>query len=193
MPEPTTEKIIEGIAASKSGTIRFIYDNYFEDVRKLILMNNGSEEDAWDTFQEALLFIYQKITQHGLTLSGNFKSYLYSVCKLIWLRELRERSYKKFQEWYSGDIPEPAPVNKKIESVKLKIFDRHFNELSEDCQKILNMHFRDISPDSIATVMGYKSIQQLKEKKYKCKKLLMTKIYCNPEYKQVSDEIYLAG
>jgi len=193
MPEPSTKKIIEGIAASKASIIRYVYKAYFRDIRNLILMNKGTEEDAQDTFQEALYFIYQKITLHGLELTGSFGGYLYSVCKLLWLKELRERSYKEYQQWYSEDIPAPPPVNKKLEAVKLKLFDRHFNELSEVCQKILNMHFREVSLERIAQVMGYSSLQQVKEKKYKCKKSLMNKIFSNPEYKKVSDEIYLVS
>jgi RNA polymerase sigma factor (sigma-70 family) len=193
MPEPSTKKIVEGIAASKSSIIRYIYKAYYREVKRLILMNKGSEEDAQDTFQEALYIIYQKVKHHDLKLTGSFGSYLYSVCKLLWLKELRERSYKDYQHWYTGDIPAPSPVNKKLEAVKLKIFDRHFNELSEECQKILNMHFREVSLEKIAEVIGYSSLQQMKEKKYKCKKSLMNKIFNNPEYKKVSDEIYLVS
>jgi RNA polymerase sigma factor (sigma-70 family) len=193
MPEPSTKKIIEGIASRNASIIRYIYKAFYQEVKKLILMNNGSEEDAQDTFQEALYFIYQKITQHNLVITGRFGSYLYSVCKLLWLKELRERSYKKYQHWYSGDLITPAPVNKKLEVVKLKIFDRHFNELSEECQKILNMYFRKVSLEKMAEVFGYKSLQHIKDKKYRCKKTLMNKIFNNPEYKKVSDEIYLVG
>jgi hypothetical protein len=109
------------------------------------------------------------------------------------LKELRERAYKKNEQWYTGEIPAPADVNKKLEAVKLKIFDRHFNELSEECQKILNMYFREISLEKITEIMGYSTLQQVIEKKYKCKKSLMTKIFNNPEYKKVSDEIYLVS
>jgi RNA polymerase sigma factor (sigma-70 family) len=193
MPEPAAKKIIEGIAASNAGTLRYIYNAYFNKIKRLILMNKGSAEDAQDIFQEALYLIFQKITKHDLEISGSFGGYFYSVCKLLWIKELKERAAKKYEEWYAGDIPAPTPVNKKLEAVKLKIFDRHFNELSEECQKILNMHFREVSLGKIAEVMGYASLQQAKEKKYKCKKSLMNKIYNNPEYKKVSDEIYLVG
>ena len=193
MSETSAKRIIEGIATGKAGVIRYIYERYFGRIRKLILMNKGSDEDARDTFQEALFLIYRRINRHGLELKGSFGSYLYSVCKLLWMRELRERSYKKYEQWYTGDIEAPVPVNKKLESVKMKIFDRHFNELSEECQKILYMHFNELNIGKIAEIMGYKSIEQIKEKKYNCKKTLMNKIYKNPEYKKVSDEIYLAG
>ena len=32
-----------------------------------------------------------------------------------------------------------------------------------------------------------------KDKKYRCKKTLMSRIYNNPEFKQLQDEIHLAG
>ena len=55
------------------------------------------------------------------------------------------------------------------------------------------MYFQKASMEEIAVVMGYKNIQIAKDKKYRCKKSLMTKIYDNPEYKLLQDEIYLAG
>ena len=47
--------------------------------------------------------------------------------------------------------------------------------------------------EEICVVMGYKNVQIAKDKKYRCKKSLMTKIYNNPVFKRLQDEIHLAG
>ncbi len=188
-----TEEIIKGIADRNDRIIEYIYTYYYDDIRKLILLNNGTLEDTKDTFQEALFVIYQKITLDGLTLKCHFKTYLYSVCRFIWLRELEGRHASAGT---TEGLPDLNPSQFTIGAMAeagMEIFTKHFNELSEICKKVLDMYFRDVSLEEIRLVMGYKNLQIAKDKCYRCKKTLYTRIYNNPEYKKLKDEVYLAG
>lgn len=189
----TTDEIIRGIAERKNNVIQFIYRTGYDSVRKLILMNKGTDEDARDIFQEALFIIYQKIVLNNFKISCSFNTYLYSVCRFMWIRELaRKQDYDDI----SDEFPElvvSGSLSPKIEKAGLKIFSRHFNELCEDCRKVLNMYFRNISMEEISKIMGYKNIQIAKDKKYRCKKNLFTRIYNDPEYQKLKNEIYQAG
>lgn len=62
----------------------------FPSVRKYILANNGSVDDAKDIFQDALVILYKKV-QTGLVIYGSLKSYMLSVVKNCWMQELRRR------------------------------------------------------------------------------------------------------
>jgi hypothetical protein len=55
------------------------------------------------------------------------------------------------------------------------------------------MYFRNISMEEICNIMGYKNIQIAKDKKYRCKKNLLTRIYNDPEYQKLKNEKYMAG
>jgi len=70
----TTEEIITGIAGRKNNVIKYIYKTCYDSVRKLILMNKGNDDDARDTFQEALFIIYQKINLREFQIKCNFKN-----------------------------------------------------------------------------------------------------------------------
>ncbi|KPK80614.1 MAG: hypothetical protein AMS27_16650 [Bacteroides sp. SM23_62_1] len=189
----TNEQIIKGIADRNSRIIEYIYSNYYDAIRKLILLNNGSLDDVKDTFQEALYIIYQKITLGELTLKCQFKTYLYSVCRFIWLNEIRKRHSSTAT---SEGLPDLNPSQFTIGAAAeagFEIFLKHFQELSENCKKVLDMYFRNVSLEEIRLVMGYKNIQIAKDKCYRCKKKLFTRIYNNPEYKKLKDEIFMAG
>jgi hypothetical protein len=80
-----------------------------------------------------------------------------------------------------------------LENAKMKLYDKHFRELSKECQKVLNMYFQKTTMEEICVVMGYANVGIAKDKKYRCKKSLMMKIYNNPEFKKLEDEIHLAG
>jgi RNA polymerase sigma factor (sigma-70 family) len=189
----STIEIIRGIAKRKEIVIQHVYQTCFPDIRKLILTNAGNEHDVEDIFQEAMLKIYQKITEHGLQLTCKFKTYLYSVCRFLWLQELEKRKPNKIRNAGVDQIIDENETRNANEDEEFRIYEKHFMELSKECQKVLNMYFQKASMEEICVVMGYKNVQIAKDKKYRCKKSLMTRIYNNPEFKRLQDEIHLAG
>jgi RNA polymerase sigma factor (sigma-70 family) len=188
-----TEDIIIGIAARKNNIIEYIYKTCYEPVRKLVLMNKGSDEDARDIFQEALLILYQKIIQQKLHLTCNFSTYLYSVCRFLWIRELTKKKELNDITDEFPDLVSSGTLNPKTELAGLKIFSKHFNELCEDCQKVLRLYFMNVSLEEIKDIMGYKNVQIARDKKYRCKQNLLTSIYDDPEYQKLKNEIYQVG
>jgi RNA polymerase sigma factor (sigma-70 family) len=193
MKDYSAEDIIKGIARRNSRVISHVYHSCYPDIRKLILSNRGNEHDVKDIFQEAMIVLFQKITEQGLVLTVKFKTYLYSVCRFLWLQELDKRSRKTSGLTSVDEISAEKEFDNKKQVTEQRIYDRHFIELSNECQRVLNMYFQKVSMEEIAVVMGYKNVQIAKDKKYRCKKSLMTKIHNNPEYKLLQDEIYLAG
>ena len=193
MRDYSTEEIIRGIARQKDRVITYVYTTCYPDIRKLILSNRGNDHDVEDIFQDGMLIMYQKITEDGLELKCSFKTYLYSVCRFLWLQELEKRSRKTASYASIEELAGENDNNSQKEAGELKLYEKHFKELSKECQNVLNMYFQKASMEEVAVVMGYKNIQIAKDKKYRCKKSLMAKIYNNPEYKRLQDEIYLAG
>jgi RNA polymerase sigma factor (sigma-70 family) len=194
MKEYSTREIIRGIARCKDSIIQYIYRSCYPNIRKLILTNGGNEHDAQDIFQEGLIKVYQKITGHGLQLTCKFSTYLYSVCRFLWLNELEKRKISNRDTLAAESIIDDQTANDKIlENAQLKLYEKHFRELSKECQTVLHMYFQRASMEEICVVMGYKNVQIAKDKKYRCKKSLINKIYNNPEFKRLQDGIHLAG
>ena len=194
MREYSASDIIDGIARRKGKIIHYVYKTCFPDIRKLILVNGGNEHDAEDIFQEGLIKVYQKISGDGLELKCKFGTYLYSVCRFLWLNEIEKNKVSRRQNEISEDLIDDRIANDRIrENVQMRLYEKHFKELSKECQKVLNMYFQKSSMEEICVVMGYKTVGIAKDKKYRCKKSLMNKIYNNPEFKRLEDEIHLAG
>ena len=74
-----SQEIIDGILNGSSVVLDRLYQLYFPMVVKLVTRNNGTEDDAKDIFQEALMVLYDKIQRKDLTLSSSFKTYLYAA------------------------------------------------------------------------------------------------------------------
>src|ERR1700750_849043 len=81
-------------------------------VLQLIINNNGNEDDAKDIYQEAIIILYNKVKAGDFELSSKLKTFIYSVCRRLWLKRLGQMSR------YGGDIKDfqdHAPVEDELE------------------------------------------------------------------------------
>ncbi|MBC7773999.1 MAG: sigma-70 family RNA polymerase sigma factor [Phycisphaerae bacterium] len=84
----TTMEQSDYLAAILSGdriTLRRLYEQQLPVIRSIIRHYGGSEADAKDIFQDAVLLVYQKARQPDFQLSSKFSVYFYGVCRNLWL------------------------------------------------------------------------------------------------------------
>ena len=68
---------------------------------------------------------------------------------------------------------------------KYQSFIRQFENLSDDCQKLLKLFLTKMSTKEIAENMGYKSEFYAKTKKYLCKEALKKLVENDPDLKGI--------
>ena len=69
-----------------------------------------------------------------------------------------------------------------------ELFNKHFSELSEDCQKILSMFFNNFTVEDIRAAMDYKDVHHAADRKYRCKKSLIKRIVNDPLFKKLKND-----
>jgi RNA polymerase sigma factor (sigma-70 family) len=155
-----------------------------------VIHNQGSREQAKDVFQEAMIIVYNKIRANELVLSCKFGTYLYAICKNIWVQE--RKKYKLHAEKLRQQplrVNDPGPEEDPFLQAHLsRLFNKHFNQLSEDCQKILTMFFNDQSVEEIRAALNYKDLHHAADRKYRCKKSLIKRIVNDPLFKRLKNE-----
>ena len=180
------EAIIEGLRLRKENIIKYVYKEYFSMTRHLIINNSGTGQDAEDVFQDVLVIVYNRIMIDQLELNSTFKTFFYSVCRNIWMQQLEKR--KKFKNEFVDfetitEIPEPTIEEiYDIEKKKNKLYQLHFLNMSDDCQKVIQLFLKKISLREIANIMGYKTEKYAKTRKFDCKEELKTRILNDPNY-----------
>ncbi len=186
----TEQELLEGLIAQRNDVLQRIYILYYKVVRRLVLYNNGKEEDAKDIFQETLVIIYRKLQEDKLSLNCSLKTYIYSVARLLWLRELeniknRNINFEECDQYIDleDNVFPIVEVNKR-----LKLYHEQFEQLSNDCKKILKLFLNNISIAEITKIMGYSSVQHTKNRQYRCKKSLIERIQNNPKYEELKNE-----
>ncbi len=79
------QHLLQGLAANEKNAIETIYRENYSIIQSFIIKNNGYPEDARDIFQEAMIVLYEKAKSDSFELSCQIKTYLYSVCRRLWL------------------------------------------------------------------------------------------------------------
>lgn len=181
--------IIRGILEHKSRVIQNVYNECFPMVERMVINSGGDHEQAKDIFQDGWIIIYRKLNNGELKLSCKFSTFLYAVCKKLWIQEKRKRITRMGQLYSEPEIVEdPDPLIEEDEDRIRCLFYKHFNQLSKDCQKILTLHFNETSIEEIQLAMNYQNSHYTMDRKYRCKKSLMQRIINDPNYKSIKNE-----
>ncbi|MGQ7871256.1 RNA polymerase sigma factor [Sunxiuqinia sp. sy24] len=188
----TNEELLHGILRNDNLILQYIYKNFFYKINFFIKKNSGDDEDSNDIFQEAIIIIYRKLKANDLVLDCSFETYIYSVCRFLWLKQLEKRKNEREkiqdnhdfnEDIYDSGFEETAEKNEKY-----KLYQKHFKNLGKDCQKILQLFFDRVPLKQIAQVMGYQSEKYAKKRKYKCKEYLVKSIKQDIEYKKILED-----
>ena len=163
--------LLEGLAANEAGAIETIYRENYGIIQSFILKNNGYPEDARDVFQEAMIVLYQKAISGSFELSCQVKTYLYSVCRRLWLKKLQQQNrYFPSVEL----LKETVPIENELEAHEKQAADFNLLEealakIGEPCKGILEAYYiqKKSMPD-IAATFGYTNADNAKTQKYKC-------------------------
>jgi DNA-directed RNA polymerase specialized sigma24 family protein len=185
--------ILIGIKNRKDYILEYLYTEYFPHVQRIVLKNEGNEQDARDLFQEALIIIFTRLKGGDLTIKTSFHSFFIALCRFIWFREKGISSpYQEkivdesHQQDQSVDIVEEIHGEKAYMEYhgnrNEKIFQRNYRKLRRDCKRVLKMFFKKKSFDEITSRMKYTNEQYARRKKYLCMQSLMKMINDDPEY-----------
>jgi RNA polymerase sigma factor (sigma-70 family) len=163
------EDILAKIARGEEEALDFLYKKYYRMMTNIVLRNNGTEQEAKDVFQDALVVFWQKASSKELVLTSKISTYIYSICLNLWRKEL-ERKSRLVQT--DGEDGEPEFMTHERDE-KIKIIHECINDLGDTCRKLLSYHYFDgMSMTEIAVKLGYANTDTAKTKKYKCKQKL---------------------
>ncbi|MBO9675263.1 MAG: sigma-70 family RNA polymerase sigma factor [Sphingobacteriaceae bacterium] len=168
---PTDREVIIGILNNSKDALNKLYKAYYAMVLQFILNNNGDEDDAKDVYQEAIIVLYNKIKEGNFELSSKLKTYIYSVCRRIWLKKLNLNSKKAgnitdYEDVLAVEEDVVAHEEKDAAFVKMQSALDH---LGEPCKTIIqDFYIHDLSMQDICEKFGYTNTDNAKTQKYKC-------------------------
>jgi RNA polymerase sigma factor (sigma-70 family) len=189
-PVLTDDELLAGLATGSDDVLNQLYRRYFPMVLHFVTSNSGSEDDAKDIYQETIVILYEKAQSGTLELHCQLKTYLYSVGRRLWLKQLTQRN-----RFMVRDIETPAADDFAGQQIDADLTeheerDRQFDlmadsldRLGEPCRTLLeDFYIRHLSMQAITDKFGYTNPDNAKTQKYKC--LMRLKRLFFSEYKQ---------
>jgi RNA polymerase sigma factor (sigma-70 family) len=170
-PDSQELTLLSGLAKNDRHAAESIYSRHFGMIQSLIINNNGSPEDARDVFQEAMIVLYERSRQPDFELQCQLKTYLYSVCRRLWLKRLTQS--QRYVPHMNG-IEDLVPVEEEIEAHEIRnqefvMMEKALTGLGEPCKSLLEaFYLQKKNMNEIAGSFGYTNPENAKNQKYKC-------------------------
>jgi len=144
---------------------------YFPVVKKFVIKNSGSKQDAEDIFQDALIILFNKIKNDAFQLNSSLNTYIFGICKNLWLEQLRKNKKEMLSDTFvinDAQIIEEIQSDLEENQKNKKAFDA-LSQLGEKCRELLNLfYYKKLSMSEIASRLGFAGEKVAKNQKYRC-------------------------
>ncbi|TZF81532.1 sigma-70 family RNA polymerase sigma factor [Pedobacter sp. BS3] len=166
------QQYITALLTNNQVLIGQIYSKFFGKIKRYIVNNNGSEDDAADIFQEALIDIYQQAKHKAFVLTCPLEPFLLMVCKRKWLNELKKRAVIPVTNQSDDLLSIGEDVFAQAEELlrqdeEARHFADMFKKLGERCQEIIRHSLTGEAQEKIAETLGV-TYGYLRKKKSEC-------------------------
>jgi RNA polymerase sigma factor (sigma-70 family) len=169
--EINEKALLQGLARNESKAVETIYRENYNMVQALIINNNGSADEAKDIFQEAMIVLYEKVRSGTFELNCQIKTYVYSVCRRLWLKRLQQLN--RYSSPVEG-VEATVAVEEEVEAheqrnTEFEMMNKAINGLGEPCKSLLEAYYlQKRNMQDIAASFGYTNADNAKNQKYKC-------------------------
>ncbi len=167
------EHILQLLQKGDEKVLKQVYRRYYQMVVNLVLNNGGSLQEGKDIYQETVIIFYEKVQEVDFELNCRIKTFLYSVSRRLWLKQLQRknrftsdiRDTEEYQEVAWEEIGQKEDQFNALHSA--------LEALGEPCRSILkDFYMMNQSMEEITEKFGYTNTDNAKNQKYKCLKRL---------------------
>ncbi len=163
--------LLRGLSANHADAIETIYRDNYPAIKAFIIKNNGYPDDARDIFQEAMIVLFEKSKSDSFVLSCRLQTYLYSVCRRLWLKKLQKQNrFNPSVELIHEIVPvEDELVMHEKKEADFKLMENALQKVGEPCKSLLQaFYIEKKSMPEIAQTFHYTNAENAKTQKYKC-------------------------
>jgi len=184
------KKYIDALLTNDEPLLKELYQKCFGKIKNFVTNNHGTNDDAWDLLQEAMLSIFYKLKQQPFILTCPFDAFIYIVCRNLWIKELRKKHENRvtlgMEEGYSvrgeDDIALAEVCRQQQE--RRKLFLEKLNQLGEGCRQLLQQNWQGLHLNEVATRLNI-SYAYARKKKTECMAKLVMLMKQSPQYSQL--------
>ncbi|MBX3239942.1 MAG: sigma-70 family RNA polymerase sigma factor [Chitinophagaceae bacterium] len=181
------QKYINALIENDPVLLEELYQKYSGKIKWMILQNNGTETDAADIFQEALLSIYNKAQTTGFQLTCPLDAFLYLICKNKWINVLNKKKTQKVTNTdtegfnHIGEDSFKLAEDCVLQQERGNLLREKLQEMGESCKNLLRLSWSGLSMDEVAGKLNV-SYAYARKKKSECMAKLINLVKSSPNF-----------
>jgi len=184
------KEIITAIKEGKDDKVlNELYQGILPKVTSYIRNNSGSEEEAFDIFQDAVLCFFKLVINNKFDEKYDVSGFIFTVSRNCWINRV-----KKLNRHISVDTNESKELEEHgfLESIydqeRRDLVKMLFSQLELKCKEILTYTvYQNMTMEDICSRMGFASENAAKTTNYRCKKKLMNLVKSSSLYSELED------
>jgi len=182
------QAIIDCIAKGDDTALSSLFHSNFKMIVRYITANNGTQKDAEEQLQDALVILWEKIRFGNFTLNSKLSTYLYAIVKNRWRKELhRKKRFINLDATAESQDSNPLISDALQENELTNLVKICMEHLSPLCRQILKLfYYEDKTMREISSIVGLANEKTAKAKKYQCKKELEILMRSSLNEKEIS-------
>jgi RNA polymerase sigma factor (sigma-70 family) len=168
-------RILDQIRKGKEEALVRLYEMNERQVTSFVTRNNGSEDDAEEMLQEALVILWERIRSGRYEHTAKISTFVFATVRNLWLRKIARsrREVASDMQDALAQSNEISVLDSMIEAEKATAVSKALDSLGDPCRQLLLLYYwEELSMDDIAMQMGFANADTAKSKKYQCKKAL---------------------
>ncbi len=174
----TEEELLESLQSGDDRALNTIYRQHYQMVVNMVMNNGGSLQEAKDVYQEALIVFYEKIKEEDFELNCLIKTFVYSVSRRLWLKQLQRKDRFNGTLIDTDDFVELESEDVGEKEDQYSAMNHALEGLGEPCRSILkDFYLKNASMEEITEKFGYTNADNAKNQKYKCLKRLKKQFF----------------
>lgn len=166
----TDDAIIAGIRRDDERALAYLYKLHYPMISHFILSNSGSDDEAKDIYQEGVIVFYEKIRDNSFQLTCQIKTYLYSVCRRLWLKRIAEKGkYATSMDDVESYLVLEEDLQQEENERQFDMMSDAMGQIGEPCKSLLEDYYLHMqNMQDITEKFGYTNTDTAKNQKYKC-------------------------
>jgi RNA polymerase sigma factor (sigma-70 family) len=168
-------RILDGIRRGDDEALVTLYRLCDGPVRRYVTANNGTQDDADDMLQEALVILWERVRDGRFEYAARLSTFVVGTVRNLWLRRLaraRRESPSHGTIEMTAD-PGDSPLDAMIDSERTRAVHDALQKIGEPCRAILLLfYWEQATMEEIASRLGFANAETAKARKYQCKKSL---------------------
>lgn len=187
---PDESTLLEALRRGEDWAYRYLYKNCYPPIKRYVLVQGGSEDDANEVFQEAIIVLFNNLSYPSFELKAKACTYLYPIAIRKWWKINRDQDRhtgydenptnpspypvdplddlppvgNSMVEW-AGDAPYEQDELPSVEDIMEFIIN-----MGEPCTSILRKHYIDEIPlKEMAKAAGI-SEEAMRKRSFDCRK-----------------------